>query len=512
MRKIVLLIICLFVSHSIFAQCPDPGTMPSDEKLVCAENSVNLTSSNFSLGMGDVLVYAVHTSATGTAGDILAVSGDGNFNFADLSGEASYNTEYYVSAIAGPDNDGDGIPDLNDPCVRIATGTPTVFLAPIVLDRWADCNLEDGSYILNFTISGGLPEYDSGSNYNVFGTFAANLSYSQAQEGRSAPLSENDEYNFEVLDGFCSGMANGSVTCTKCPAEDAAGTMSQFPRYSCIGGSLSSVASNPNFDAARAQLYALHLGSDTSLVNVIGYNETGEFQYDDVKEDVVVGQRYYISSVIALKDENNEPILTPSGPDDDICLKVAVGTPVAFVSPIEVTVVENCNPETGIASLTVSAEGGAPGTDNSEIYTIQVGNTDFALLSNGTLTQGSYMFGDNYTVIATDTGGCDAEFSGTIECQLVDSAPSLETPNFKLNYIAPMPISDRAILDFTAKMAGEVAVQVFGVNGQLVHAQDFRAEIGDNKIEMDVAHLNSGMYFLQLSTIEGLIASKLMKE
>lgn len=512
MRKIVLLVICLFVSHSIFAQCPDSGTMPSDEQLICAGNSVNLSSTNFSLGMGDVLVYAVHTSATGTAGDILAVSEDGNFDFEDLANGAGYNTEYYVSAIAGPDNDGDGMPDLDDPCLHIAVGTPAVFLAPIILDRWADCNLEDGSYILNFTISGGLPEYDSGSEYSVFGTFAENLSYTQAQDGRSAPLSENDEYNFEIFDDLCSGMANGSVTCTKCPAEDAAGTMSPFPRYSCIGGSLSSTANNTNFDVARTQLYALHLGSDTTLVNVIAYNNTGEFQYDDIKDDIVVGQRYYISSVVALKDESNQPILIPSGPDDDICLKVAIGTPVAFVESIEVDVVENCNPETGIASLTVSAEGGAPGLDNSEIYTIQVGNTDFALLSNGTLTQGSYMFGDDYTVIATDAGGCEAEFSGTIECQLVDSAPSLETPNFKLNYIAPMPIHDRAVLDFTAKMSGQVAVQVFGVNGQSVHTQDFRAAIGDNKIEMNIAHLSSGIYFLQLSTTEGLIVSKLVKE
>ena len=110
--------------------------------------------------------------------------------------------------------------------------------------------------------------------------------------------------------------------------------------------------------------------------------------------------------------------------------------------------------ETGIASLTVSAEGGAPSVDNSEIYTVRVENTEFSLLGNGTLTQGSYTFEDTYTVTVVDEAGCETSFSGTIECQLVDNAPSLETPNFKLNYLAPMPVNNQVVLDFTAKLKG----------------------------------------------------------
>lgn len=511
MRKIVLLVICLLSVTVSYAQCPDPGMMPSDQQLVCAENRVNVSSSNFNLNEGDVLVYAVHTSPSGEAGTILAVSENGSFSFTDLSPEASYNTEYYVSAVAGPDGDGDGIPDLEDDCTRVAAGTPTVFLAPIVIDRWADCNTANGTYVIHFTIAGGLPEYDGVSEYNVFGVVnGESFTFNEAQEGFSQLIGENEEYILEATDQLCFGSVSGTVTCTKCPSEDAAGTLSSFPRFACEGSSIAVTAMNTNFDAARTLLYAFHSGSDTSLVNVIAYSNTGEFSYDDLKEKIALNKRYYISSVVALNDENGEPLLDAT--DDDVCLRVAKGTPVSFVSPIEVNVVENCNPNTGIASLTISADGGAPGFDNSQIYTVRVGNTNFSLLGNGTLTQGAYTFEQVYNVTVSDAAGCETLFSGTIECQLVDSAPSLETPNFKLNYLAPMPVRNQVVMDFSAKTTGDVAVQIFSVGGQLVHTQDFTADLGDNKIEMDLSRLSSGMYFLQLNTIEGVIATKLVKE
>ncbi|MFK7906068.1 MAG: T9SS type A sorting domain-containing protein [Chitinophagales bacterium] len=510
MRKIVLLVLSLFITYTGYAQCPDAGTMPSDQQLVCAENIVNLSSSNFSLGMNDVLVYAVHTSPTGTPGTILGINNTGSFNFTDLSDEASYNTEYYISAVAGPDEDGDGIPDLESDCLRVATGTPTVFLAPIVLERWADCNLIDLDYEIHFTISGGLPEYDTGSQYSVTGIIGESYTFAQAQVGASVLLGENEEFFLDVNDDLCFGSIAGVVTCSKCPAEDAAGVMPSAPRYACTGGSISATANNTNFDAARSLVYALHSGSDTSLVNVIAFNNTGEFLYDDIKEDILLNQRYYISAVVALNDNNGDPLLDIS--DDEICLRTAKGTPVSFVTPIDITVVENCNPETGIASLTISADGGAPAIDNTQIYSVLVGNTDFSLLSNGTLTQGSYTFEDPYTVTVTDAAGCEKEMSGSIECELVNSTPSLETPNFKLNYLAPMPVNNQVVLDFSAKTTGDVAIQLFSVSGQLVHTQGFEARLGDNKIEMSLSHLSSGMYFLQLNTIEGVIATKLMKD
>ncbi|MGB1241339.1 MAG: T9SS type A sorting domain-containing protein [Chitinophagales bacterium] len=512
MRKIVLLAICLLSVSLGYAQCPDPGTMPGDQQLVCAENRVNLSSSSFSLNEGDVLVYAVHTSPTGEAGTILGISDMGDFSFSDLSEDASYNIEYYVSAIAGPDMDGDGVPDLGDDCTIIAMGTPTVFLAPIVIERWASCNLlvESAPYQINFMVSGGLPEYNNAVEYTFAGVLNDIYTYEDAQAGISHQLNENDEYILEVSDELCFSMISGTVTCSKCPAEDAAGTLSSIPKYACEGGSFQITAMNTNFDAARSLVYAFHSGSDTSLVNVLAINETGEFSYEDLKDKISLNQRYFISSVVGLNDDNGEPLIDPT--NDDLCVRVAKGTPVTFVSPISIEVVENCDPLTGIATLSIDAEGGAPAFDNTQIYTVRVGNTDFSLLGSGTLTQGAYSFEDAYDVIVTDISGCEASFSGTIECQLVDSAPSLETPNFKLNYLAPMPVSNQVILDFTAKRIGEVAIQVYSVGGQLVQTQDFSAELGNNKIEMNLSNLSSGMYFLQLNTVEGVIATKLVKE
>lgn len=510
MQKIVLLVLSFFITYSGYAQCSDPGTMPTDQRLVCAENMVSLSSSNFSLNDGDVLVYAVHTLPLGNAGTILAINENGNFNFTDLSAEANYNTEYFVSAISGPDENNDGIPDLENECTRIAAGTPTVFLAPIVIEKWANCNLLNLGYEIHFMISGGLPEYDGTVKYDVGGVTNESITYSEAQMGISVPLNENDEFFLEVNDLLCSGSVAGVVTCSKCPADDAAGTMSSFAKYSCIGGSITSTASNTNFDAARSLTYAFHSGNDTTLVNVLAYSETGQFFYDDLKDKIIVGKKYYISSIVSLNDDDGTLLIDPEDPD--LCLKVAKGTPVAFVNPITATVVENCNPETGIASLTISANGGAPSADNSQIYSVKVGNTNFSLLSNGTLTQGAYSFGANYTVTVKDQAGCEDIMTGTIQCQMVDSAPSLETPNFKLNYLAPMPVNNIVTLDFTAKITGDVAVSVFNVSGQLVQTQGFDAKLGDNKIEMNLSHLSSGMYFLQLNTIEGVIATKLMKQ
>jgi hypothetical protein len=80
---------------------------------------------NEMLDADDVLVFILHEgNGFNIINQIDVNTIEPTFSF--LQGQMTYGTTYYISAVVGSD-DGTGMPDLNDPCLVVAPGTPVTF-------------------------------------------------------------------------------------------------------------------------------------------------------------------------------------------------------------------------------------------------------------------------------------------------------------------------------------------------------------------------------------------------
>ena len=158
----------------------------SDQQIVCAGESITvialnaLVDSNNPEDPSSTLIYALHTSDSDMAGNILVVvttnslEGDienGTISYADaIAAGAMPGVTYYISSVVGPDADGNGLPDvLGDECTVIASGLAVVFTDgfDVNLAVDVDCQADGTATIMAIVTGGGV-----GTMYNVSGIFS----------------------------------------------------------------------------------------------------------------------------------------------------------------------------------------------------------------------------------------------------------------------------------------------------------------------------------------------------
>ncbi|QQS29274.1 MAG: T9SS type A sorting domain-containing protein [Sphingobacteriales bacterium] len=200
-------------------KCPENtmGDMPADLVVACHNGSVASTLSSSTLEEGSFVGYALHTTETVSAANILAESTSGSFSF-DFGG--AYNTVYYITALAGNvDDNGNGVPDISNECTtRSATSTPVVFLSPVMITVGApQCDNTTGLTTYAFSVSGGYPSFEPSATYtlsgeiNSSGETYAGISYSTPQIGDATTwiLTAADDY------GCTSDTYSATTNCEK---------------------------------------------------------------------------------------------------------------------------------------------------------------------------------------------------------------------------------------------------------------------------------------------------------
>ena len=198
----------------------DAGTMSDDTQILCDGDFTNATTIGAQLSDGQVLAYVLHTSPTNIAGTILATNTTGGSFSVNSGAGIQPNQTYYVSAIAGPEGGIAGIPDLTSPCTDVAEGMPVVFLAPVSFLINEYCDWMTGIYYITAQPTGGLPEYDASTLYNVIGTningtFGAGQSFAL-----EIPEGEAQFYDFAAQDELgCQGSVSADFICLKTPIE-----------------------------------------------------------------------------------------------------------------------------------------------------------------------------------------------------------------------------------------------------------------------------------------------------
>lgn len=198
---------------------PDAGDMPDDLQIVCSDGTVSAQTVGEILEPDQQLYYAIHTEASTTAGNILALNQSGIFSFADLNGGA-YNTTYYLSAIVSyPDAANE--PLLDDPCTRVAAGTPVLFLPPvqILINEYCDWQTT-GTFFVTISISGGLSAYDPTALFEVSGNFSGNLLAGQSVTFSFEEGSGVSQYSISASDGLgCAASGGNTFVCYKTAVE-----------------------------------------------------------------------------------------------------------------------------------------------------------------------------------------------------------------------------------------------------------------------------------------------------
>jgi len=113
----------------------DAGQMNAQVLTACPGDSVTAQQLGGNFDSDDIGAYILHTISGPSLGVILAENTSGVFGFGP---GMSYGTTYYISYVVG--NNVNGLPDLGDPCLSIASGQPVIFYNNPVANAGSDAS------------------------------------------------------------------------------------------------------------------------------------------------------------------------------------------------------------------------------------------------------------------------------------------------------------------------------------------------------------------------------------
>ncbi|HRK28927.1 MAG TPA: choice-of-anchor L domain-containing protein [Chitinophagales bacterium] len=111
-----------------------------------------------------------------------------------------------------------------------------------------------------------------------------------------------------------------------------------------------------------------------------------------------------------------------------------------------------------------------------------------------------------YRLSQTDFNG-QTKIAGTVSLNRNETVKPLV-----FNFVAPVPVIDRANISFTTANAGEITVQIFDITGRIISSQVAIAETGLNQVTVDLTAASAGVYFLTISNNQDVVSTKLVKK
>lgn len=92
----------------------------------------------------------------------------------------------------------------------------------------------------------------------------------------------------------------------------------------------------------------------------------------------------------------------------------------------------------------------------------------------------------------------------------IDELSSIETNVISNLFIAPNPVNDLLSLSFNATQA-YVSIKLMNIRCQLIYSEMISNMSGTFRTSIDLNNINSGIYFLQINTNEGMLIKKVLK-
>ncbi len=127
------------MANFVQGQCY-PGEMPDTTFYVCEGNEVHAMALNSEVFSGCVVAYTLHDFAGGFLSNPIDSNLTGTFEM----GDANFDEPYYICAVAGVDEDGNGFPDFDHPDTQTSQGTGVQFIENNLFVLDFNCNEDDG--------------------------------------------------------------------------------------------------------------------------------------------------------------------------------------------------------------------------------------------------------------------------------------------------------------------------------------------------------------------------------
>lgn len=438
--------------------------MPNQSFDVCEGLSASVQHDGTQILDGnDTLEYQLHDGRSDSVGSVLLKNNSGVFAYDPV---LSYGLQYYVTAIAGDDNDGNGEIDANQSCADTTSGVPIIFrmlpdLTSIALQPNDSICLGDQANInLSFT---GVAPFDL--TYN-----STTLTGLSSTDVISVSPSVTTTYSFTSLsDAFCTNTISDNITLYVATPYSFSSSISPIL---CTGdmGSISInvsgafggytyqwtdqngmvLASNTNtLTTATPGTYTLmvsdYLGCTASVTETLNpptpfnidfikiLNETC-FNSSDGNIEVTApgGKSYRLDGTISVNWQSNNNFVNLDYNEGNNTLKITVENNDGC--KVDSTI--NIN---GLFPITISTSADVvtcPNTSTTLTASAQGGNGSFTYYWDGVASTSNYTVSPNqnssYTVQAFDSKGCPSPVE-TINVTLPD--PLTQTPNLFIDTV-----------------------------------------------------------------------------
>lgn len=205
-------------------------------------------------------------------------------------------------------------------------------------------------------------------------------------------------YSLTVSDASGSCFDTDEVTISVGSSGDP-GNMPDDLVALCDGEASDLSATDVQLDEGSVLGYALHTASGDVLGTVFGTATTGSFA--NTGSPLLYNTIYYLSSVVGPPGLDGLPDLNNG------CTRVAPGTPIVFLSPLQLYLNEYCDWEVGDFYITVGGAGGYPAFDATGSYAL--GGSVFSTTLSGTNTATTILnegIGTHLYNVVLDDGYC----------------------------------------------------------------------------------------------------------
>ncbi len=474
---------------------PDAGSV---EAAYCNAVEINSTAVGVEfIDELDVLGYAAHNSPTGnifeSGFELYAFNSSGTFTAAD---GIPLNTEFYISSIVS-DDDGTGLPNLEDDCIDISIGTAVFF---------TDAEVSAGAIDLSAEVicAGSSVEADAVGSSVPTGYVLAYALHNSATNDLEAP-------DFELYDINTSGTFDNGAYPTNMTlyitAFNALADGDGLP-------DLSTVCADVSAPAAVVFLNPVEI-----LTNEFCDNPNEEYhvtisavgglpEFDDDFDYQFAGD--YIGTLglgddVEIIFDENTTVYNFSVMDDGAGCEASIGaTFVCNKLPVELLSFEGEVVESGnqLDWATASEQQ----VDRFLLYRSTDDGATFDLIHE-TPSQGDSETDQFYSYLdVAAPAGLSYYRLTQIEATGEEVFLGLVSLNretgtaFELVQLSPVPAQDFLNVQYQAPAETTVTVNVYDISGRTILAQTVNANAGLQSMQLDLNDFAAGMYFIRLTT------------
>jgi len=461
----VILFFLLKCTPYLQGQC-NPGEMPDTILYTCEGEFAEALAFNSEVFSGCILAYTLHDFGGGFLSNPLDINLTGSFEM----GEAYFDEIYYICAVAGPDEDNDGLPDFDHPDTQISYGTEVQFLKENLFELDFQCSENDGSINIALNLIDGV------NPLRAPFVLSHNLGADTLNVGGPAITLPSNTHSFDLQlieqpEDYCYFIENIEQLQQPCFFDLAL-------RLTERDNKAESYAPE---DTVRLKVEVFNQGTlPVKSAELVAYLPDGfTIVYNDLNDNNWIdldnnNQATYFLQEMLLPDSSKNIVL-------------------------ELLLSQNLE---------------------EEIYKPTVEIASFQSLNDTFLDDiDSYPDRDEQNDTIVDDEIIDAlideDDHDISELQVILNAvnkyPEFEE-NISINTIGPLPVNTLLNIQYKTKEYQTIDIALYNINGQKLEAKAQKTTNDINTVQFNMVDLDNGIYFVRLSNQQQIVSKRIIKQ